>query len=314
LPQPEQEQENPPPDTSSQDSAVDTGEEPPCAEPEVEPNGEIAGAQVVEMEDWACGYFQETNDNDMMKFANEETGWMRVWVVGADRGSYADLQFYLIDQEEELTARAAQSPNSTDPKTTVPVSEFATWYATISNEQIDGYGEDYFWEFMASMTKQPVDDWTIEEQEELGSETNNKLEDAESIDVGDRVYGLVDDGEDRDWFVVSIPDGKSDVVLQVEAFAYGSPLNGYLAMYEYDSETGEADLIDQTNHGQYSSEADPLLSTTISDAMDLYILLKADDSAGSPLYWYVIDVSVDTTVDSGTPDTAGRAEMVESQR
>lgn len=285
----------PPPERDT--VADDTGEgpPPPCDVPEVEPNDTRSEAQELPMEAWACGTIATQNDADVFRFEVPEAGWLKVWARGADIGSNADLQLVLADSDDRITGYSVHQPNSTDPLLIVPVDEPLSLYAAVS-DQFSGYGDDEIWRLIASMTKPPVS-WNAEEAEGLDVGDNDTLATGESVESGDRVLGTVASGDDRDWYLVSLPAGiKATIEAKIEAFDYGSPLHAHIYIYDPDG---------NKKKGKQDATGDPELSYSTSDGGDWAVLVKSASGSGSPLYWYVLDLTVSLETDSGESDTGG---------
>ncbi len=283
-------QDSPPADTGPEDTAVDTAPPPPCDAPEVEPNNTQADAQAIELDDWACGVLDEPADLDTLRFETTEGGWLRAWARGADIGSSADLQLYLVDEGNDNRALTLAQRDSTDPLLVVPVDEADTWYAVIS-DQYYTYSDDHIWEFAASMAKAPVD-WDVSEEEPNGSMDEGNL-----LEPPVRVYGVLSEGSDRDWFRFEVPDtpsGKAAITIRVDAWRYGSPLDARVKLYDPSGQKQTG-----SGHGETTTDFDPLVEWTATEPGEWGVLIYSDDGVGSPLYWYVIDIEVDADADTG---------------
>ena len=275
-------------DTSTHDSGDtaehDSGPPPACDQPEVEPNNSVGTANEISMESWSCGAITTSGDLDHFHFDVPEAGWLKVWVRGADFGSSSDLSLILQADEGEVSAQQSYQLGTTDPMLVVPIDAPGGWTAQVS-DQYGGYGEDFEWKMLATVAKAPVE-WTVEEEEPF-----NSFDAAQAILAGDRVYGVVSSGTDRDWFKVTLPEGKSTISIDFDAWGYGSPLDAWV--YLYDAEQTKKTSSD---HGNSAQDMDPILEFTTSTAGDWYILVKPDDGAAAgDLYWYVFQVDVETT-------------------
>ena len=87
----------------SGDTAVDTAPPPPCPVMEEEPNGDYDTAQIVQMEKWICGTFDEASESaadlDVFSFTTAEEGWVKMWARGQDIGSSAIDAHHKIGNE-----------------------------------------------------------------------------------------------------------------------------------------------------------------------------------------------------------------------
>lgn len=284
-------------DDTAEDTADDTAETLPCATPEVEPNDREEEAQDIPMEAWACGTLLEKGDVETLRFENAEEGWIRLWARGAELGSNADLQIVLQDSTKEYSAINVAMPGSTDPQIVAPIPAGLTMYATIA-DQYFGYGENHEWDFIADMTKAPLDwDGTEGDDDPDDDENNNDaLARGTLLSSGSRTWGTTSTSSDRDWFLVEVPEGESVLSLKIEAWNFGSPMHGYMALYS----PGGEELIKERDHGAYSSDLDPAFEAKLSEAGTYGVLVKEDGGSGSPLYWYVLSMTLETE----EPDTA----------
>ena len=123
-------------ESDSGDTAVDTAPPPPCPLMEEEPNGDFDTAQIVQMEKWICGTFDEASDSaadlDVFSFTTSEEGWVKMWARGQDIGSSADLMLTIKIGNE--TALSTFSMGSFDPVLTIPVEEGVTVFAAIQDQ------------------------------------------------------------------------------------------------------------------------------------------------------------------------------------
>ena len=274
-------------DSGIVDSAqpVDTAELLPCAVPEIEPNNTPGTAQVLPMEEWACGGLYEEGDFDTFQFDLETSGWVKVWARGADIGSSANLQITLDDASYDYTTLAAASPDSPDPVLLFPAEAPNRFYVTVS-DQWYGHGEDYVWELLVSEAKQPLL-WEANE-----AEPNDGKQDGTPIYDGDRIYGVIETGSDADWYVFDMPDTQTTLTATIEAWNYGSPLSAQVGLYSPDNT-----LISLQMRGEDTLDLDPLMVETLNAAGEWGLKITPEnDTGGGVTYWYVLEVSLDTEV------------------
>ena len=274
-------------DSGVEDSGpVDTAPPPPCAVPEEEPNDAITDAQPIPLEEWACGTLLEQGDNDYFTFEIEEAGWYRIWVRGADIGSSSDLQMLLSDEDEDYTALSTSSaPDSLDPLLVFPAQDDRTFNVNIS-DQYAGYGSAYIWEMLITETKAPVG-WDLEE-----IEPNDVLNDATPIEGGMRYFGLFSPRSDRDWYVITLPDGIStDLSFKIHAYDYGSPMLTSLRLHDPSGEEVKRRSNDLANDSE-----DAYLAHKTSEGGEWTLLVtNRSSSGGSDAYWYVLEVIAETS-------------------
>ena len=276
-------------DTSPTDSVFDsedTGPEPPCAQPEEEPNGIVSEANEIELERWACGTFTEGLDLDYYRFEVETTDWIKVVVNAASMGSAADPMLYL-ESDEEDSFDINNSEDSTDPWVLFPLWEADGWTAMLM-DSFGGSGEDYFYEMLVSIAKPPVI-WNAEESEEEGGPDegprNDMLSQAMDLEEGMVVFGRTGHSKDLDWYRIVTPAGKAQTTVRVQAFQHGSPLNSKLLLYDIDGNE-----IDKVTSGETSYDRDPVMIRTTESSEEWYVVVRSEGSEGLA-HWYVIDVS-----------------------
>ena len=287
---------NPPhPDTSKDDSGdssdsaedstessppVDTSPEPPCAVPEVEPNG-LSDPQELPLEQWACGVFDVYLDVDGFTFDVPDAGWVRLNVRATAIGSAADVSVNLGEPGGDYGAIVGGSYSSSDPFLVFYTDKARTFDAYLS-EAYYGYGENYTWEMLASTEKPPVT-WTMDEVEPNDSKTE-----AMAMASGDVMYGTISEGSDFDWIKISIPDdAKHDVSVKVTASREGAPTDLRALAYDPSGVFAKA-----ASSGENTYDRDPWLEFTTDEAGDWTVLLREEYEKGSPIYWYTVAVTV----------------------
>lgn len=277
--------------TGDSSPPLDTTPEPPCDVPEVE--GETpTSPQELPLEEWACGQFGNGADYEWFEFSTDQEDWARLLVHAASIGSAADISVLVYDEDDtSYYAFVTGSPDSPDPYLVFHTDKARTFLITMG-ESYYGYGDDYTWEMMASVTKPPVT-WTGYEVE-----PNDTLTTATAIVEGDVLYGTIGAASDFDRYKITIPDDqKRDVKVTVVAFNEGSPAD--LRAVAYDP---EGNFVKASSSGSDVYDRDPQLTFTTDEAGDYTVLLREEYDKGSPLYWYTISVDVS---DPAVVDTAG---------
>ncbi|MCK6506422.1 hypothetical protein L6R53_24120 [Myxococcota bacterium] len=282
----------PPPDDTGDTGPIDTGPAAACDVPEVEPNHPYDNAQALPMEQWACGAFGEEDDGaEIFLFENEEPGWLRIWARAYEIGSLADITLSVTSTESPYAASRLSNPDSTDVMIVFPVDDEVELYATL-NEQYGRGGEAYGWNLMASQVKAPLE-WTVEEQA-----SNDSAASAQVVVDGDRVFGKMNSTTDYDWYALELPEGRSDIVVDIEAWKYGSPADIRLEFYRPD---GTRYTWDSHTSEEGAYDLDPKLtpSVTYGGTWTVKVMPEVDDQGsleggGGAAYWYVMDVSVES--------------------
>lgn len=277
-------------DDTGDTGPIDTGPPPPCDVPEVEPNNPYAEAQDLPMEQWACGNFDDEDDGaEIFLFENEEAGWLRVWARAFEIGSLADITLAISSNDGPYGASRLSNPDSTDAMIVFPVDDDYEFYATLS-EHYGRSGDAYTWELMASEVKAPIE-WNGEE-----SEDNDTSADANPIQHGDRIFGKMNTATDYDWYYLELEEGRSDIILNIEAWFYGSPADTRVELYKPSGSLYRADSYSNEG-GAYNLDPYLTASPTEGGIWTVKILPEVDsegnsEGGGGSAFWYVLDVSV----------------------
>lgn len=277
-------------DDTGDTGPIDTGPAPACDLPEVEPNHPYENAQTLPMEQWACGWFADDDDGaEIFLFENAEPGWLRVWARAFEIGSLADITLSVYTTEASYAASRLSNPDSTDAMLVFPVDDEYAFYATL-NEQYGRHGKAYAWNLMASQVKAPLE-WNGEEQA-----SNDTSATAQVVVDGDRIYGRMNTSTDYDWYALELPEGRTDLVIDIEAFKYGSPADIRMEFYRPD---GTRYTASSNTSDEGINDADPKLtpSVTYGGTWTVKVMPETDDEGnleggGGSAFWYVLDVSI----------------------
>lgn len=264
---------------------------PPCDVPEEEPNDSRSEAQVLPMEQWACGFISEQGDVESFTTTMPEEGWMTLWARGADFGSTADLLLLLENMDDnDYAARQGWMVGSTDAILTVPVADASDWLVQVVDEQ-STFSDTHEWQLIATADKPPVE-WGFVEDEASG---NNAITTGDLLQDGDFVYGVLE-RNDQDFYRIEIPPGRTQLYARVHAWRYGSPADTVLSLYRPNE-----NLVRTRNSGENDYDQDPMMDRTIYDDGTWYLKVDLAGAGGSPLYWYVLEIGLD----NDPPDTGG---------
>lgn len=279
-------------DTSGEtaESADTSPELPPrCDLLEIEPNNTLDEIQTIPMEQWLCGGFGKTDsplgDIDFLTFTPGADGWLEVSMEAANRGSSADAQFTLFDDDNSLTALDGYL--TTDPKVVIPAPAHA--YSLALGETSYASGDAYNWAILASEAKAPVE-WTGRE-----TESNDSYATANEFPIDATVFGTIERAGDFDWYHLLTPADADSIVFTVEATAYGSPLDATLILYEADGTT----IVHTDTTGEVDYDRDPWFEQKQTGANDWYLLVKNVSTGGSDFHWYTLTINALYEPDSG---------------
>lgn len=271
----------PQPPTGTTALTADTAAPPPCATPEVEPNNAEAEAVPMVLEQRACGVIDEPFDIDYFSFELDDDGWILVELEGDD-GSIADMSLFLGNDDWLIIKN--DDVESTDAS--VIFQAPAGPYFLSANEQGFRGGERYGYRLLVSEAKAPVD-WLSTE-----AEPNDNDDQSMVLGDGDSVYGTMEGNgalEDFDWYRVAIPDGKTDLYIDVDAYDFGSGANLTVIIWSEDLqvlETINGGVVAGTQldpDGVYSSPGDELV----------YVQVLESGGLESPANWYVLNIALE---------------------
>lgn len=269
---------------------VDTTPPPPCDVPEVESNNNPSEPQDLPLDQWACGTFETQVDPEFLTFSTTQADWVRLEVRAVSIGSEADVSLNLYEPDGDYEAAWYGSEYSSDPFIQFKTDE-ARDFTVMLSDAYYGYGEDWFWEIMATVTKAPVT-WAAEEVE-----PNNYNTEPTEVTSGVTTYGVISSSSDLDWFKISVPDAdKHTLRVRVDAAGSGSPADLRAVVYDPSGSWAKTSLT-----GEDVYDRDPWMDVTTDMAGDWTILLREDYEHGSPIYWYTVVIELDPEgTDSGT--------------
>lgn len=270
-----------PVDSDTADSPVDTEPPPFCFMDEPEPNGTLQEAMQIPMESWICGNIDQIADADFYSITTTEPGWITIDLQAASRGSFADMDLAITDGERSVVVYDAYL--STDPRISFPADTPGTYVGWVSEHDPLASGDTFTWFLRASLDK-PALGWSREEVETNGPAQTN----AEPIQIDERVFGTIADTEDVDWFHLTTPADATTIILDVEAYAYGSPLNTTLVVRD-----AEGDVVQWVASGEIDYDLDPHAEIKVEGAQDWYLQVFNPEEKGSRFHWYTLSVSAE---------------------
>jgi hypothetical protein len=283
-------------DTSQDDSEEDSDSEvdtdtalpPPCDYPEIEPNNNVTEAMRIPMEMTACGDISERGDREFLTFTPEEGDWILIDTQATEFGSRANLTMVVTDRDYRNQAWSSGRSDSEDPWIVYPLTTASAQYVYLM-ETDGGYGDDYEWKLLASVTKAPVD-WNVTLEE-----PNSVPAEALSVSSGDTVFGFFDRSQDFDWLHIVAPEGEAMITAAVEAFIWGSPSDVNLWLYDGTViENPSATPVKRAYSDTTSYNRDATLNYSTSGAGDYYLLIREANGYGSSFYWYSVKITITT--------------------
>jgi hypothetical protein len=268
-----------PPDSAGDSTPIDTGPPARCDREEVEPNSPPDQTESLDMEVWSCGTFATYLDYDSFRISPSQSGWIKVQIEAALRGSPANPQ--LLIEGGGQSAQILDGYLTTDPYLVFPAETVQDYSLTLGETEFQ-FGEDYHWYMLTSLSKVPVD-WTFEE-----AEPNDVYTEATPFPLSDIAFGRVSSPSDLDWYkITTTSEGEQTLVFDVTAFKEGSAADLMLVLYSADGET----VLVQDSAGEIDYDRDPWFSKKFTGIQDLYLLVRTQDGRGSGFHWYTLSVS-----------------------
>lgn len=286
----------PPPPTGDTSQTGDTGPEPPCAWPEIEPNNSVLEPTFLGMEQRGCGLVNEPLDSDWWAFTLDDDGWIEVEVDAAN-GAISNMTFLLNTVGDSWSASRFDDPESFDA--TLRFLAPAGDYLLQTSEQDFGGGERYGYDVLVSEAKSPIT-WTRNELE-----PNDNLAAAETVIGGEEIYGtMAGNGAlgDQDWYVLTVPVNKHVVSIDVEAFDYGSAADLTVYLYDLNLEKLPSGCDEEPcsgsgccamEGGAAGIEFDPIGTYDSPGAEYVYIQVIEMLNRESPANWYVLKIGLE---------------------
>lgn len=281
---------SPPEQHTGEDSEVDTQPidtqpPPPCEQPEVEPNAHEGEATPIALEEQACGDFSAGLDLDFYAFSTPGAGWFEIDVDAGDRGSAANPNLSLANEDGDLKLNMSRSATSSDPHVVVPLAAADDWILVLNEETTQGGDTDYDYFFRVSQTKDPVT-WDVLEDDDHGG-----FETAQELELGTTVFGTMESASERDWYVITAPEAKTDLNLEVLAHRAGSPIDAVFQVWTLtkDGELNESPEDWVSSHPTQPGN-DPQLTKTGHGLQVWYVMVRSEGSTTGPLYWYTFTV------------------------
>jgi hypothetical protein len=267
-------------DTAPDSAPIDSGPPARCDVEEVEPNDTPDAMQVLPMEQWACGGFSKYLDSDWLSVTPTQSGWVKIEVQAASRGSSADPQIQVFGDVD--SALVGDGFLTTDPLLVFPAPDLETYRLALAETNLL-YGDDYGWYILASLTKEPVS-WDFVE-----AEPNDTWLEAQEFHLDETLFGTIGEAGDFDWYKITTPaDGEVTLDFDVTAFTEGSAADLMLVLYDADGATE----IKRSYSGEISYDRDPLFQKkTIAAGSELYLLARTEDDKGSRFHWYTLSIS-----------------------
>ena len=268
-------------------SAPDSAAPPPCAYPESEPNNGLDDADELVPEQRACGTIAADDPTDNFSVELDDDGWIEI-EVRASSGSIADLVFEFSN--EDFLIVAEEGLGTTDPTRLFQVP--AGRYRLGIRERNGQGGERYGYEALVSEAKAPVE-WDFVEEE-----PNDDAPSALQVFGGDALFGTMESADagtrDEDWYVLGVPDGRHDVVIDIDAMEQGSSANTEVRVYNNDG--GELTLVDRITGGIVDAtfpDPDGIYPSLGDEVLWLSVSQQGQNAREGIDYWYVLNVSLE---------------------
>jgi hypothetical protein len=255
----------------------DTSPEPPCAWPETEPNS-IATPNGFAMEEVACGAVQASLDLDAWRFTLDTDSWLMIRIDARSLGSPLDPGLAIAGTDGVSAEVHEYDQGQEDAILVFPA--LAQDYLVVVTDEVGAGGADSEYELLAGLAKAPVWNNAIEIAD------NGSRDLAQDLVAGDAVLADIEDASDVDWYAVRVPAGKRTLVLDIDAYTFGSAGNFELSLYDED-----AVLIAAAFAGEQGWERDAWLSYTSEGDETVYLNVREEDGRSGRPYWYLLTLT-----------------------
>lgn len=273
--------ESQPNESQPQDSPVDTAPPLFCNITEIEPNDTLSQPMILPMYDWVCGHVDHIGDADFYNLTTTEPGWVTIEVEAASHGSSADMALALSDGDRAVVVYDGYL--STDPRIVFPADTPASFDGWLSETNPLVGGDEYTWYMRASISK-PAIGWSREEVEPNGPTSA----DAEPFTIEERVFGTLSDSDDTDWYHLVTPEGANAIIIDVEAFKLGSPLDSTVVVRD-----AEGKIVKWIASGEIDYDLDPHSEIKVEGVQDWTIEIFNPSQQGSRFHWYTLTIQAE---------------------
>jgi hypothetical protein len=272
----------------TEEEPVDTVPEPPCEQPEVEPNNSFDDANELAMEAQACGEFQTAVDADFWTFTLTEEAWLGIEVDAFGLGSEAVVSVAISSSETGVAAGI--NHHQGEPDVYVHFPSPPGTYDVLVRQTVgafggQGEGPDYFYELLATSSKPPMS-WDLDETANETRETAMLLLSA-AAPTPLRVFADVDGLGDQDWYRVNVPAGRHRMVIDVQAHEFGSMGNFMIERYRADGQ-----LVQRLTAGEVGWEPDPWMEVRTIAAETHYLRIVEEEGGHGRPMWYVLELTL----------------------
>ncbi|GEM_PF-2182579 len=281
-----------------------------CPQEEIEPNDTIDSAQEIVLEQWVCGAFDDSHsgsgaDIDVFEFEMDEGGWLKVDVDAVVDGSNANPSLVMQSDEGEYLA-VDREVSSNDPYAVFPCPEPDDWQIYLTNLNA-GLGEEYDWQFLPTLTKQPFSyssDCSGEAFEDLcvsgneaedGGDGNSTYATADELPVGEWQYGVFGGSSDLDIYTLTTTGEKLTYTWSIKAWDLGSPAQTRLVLRQDDDLEVDGYREISVTYPGGTGGLDPSVSYTSSEGVveTLYMTLREDNTRYGNSFWYLARLDVE---------------------
>jgi hypothetical protein len=268
-------------DTDPEETA-DTGPFPPCAWPEVEPDGYDTPSPLA-LEEQGCGAFSHPLDADWWAFDVPDEGWLRVRVDARAIGSRADPEVALTADAGASVHQVDRGDGFEDVLLVFPAVG-GRWQMYLGDQLQNGAEDGFDYDVMVSSAKAPAD-CTLRD---AGANDDR----AEAQDLGDSpcVQGASETPSDEDWYQLRVPQGKHTITLDIDAAELGSPGDFRVELVD-----ATDTIVASASYGMRGWELDPLASYVSSGDETLFVRVVEEANGEGQAYWYFLGISLEAS-------------------
>jgi hypothetical protein len=203
--------------------------------------------------------------------------WLSFRVDARSFGSLADPGVQIEHADGESAEGHAYDDGFEDVRLVFPAAS-GPWTAFLVDELGAGGDENYDYDVLASRSKRPVE-CRIDEA------ANDAIADAMPLPDGTCVLGAIETADDEDWYELDVVGAKSTLVIEVVAFAAGSPGD-----FRVEVRDGTDALVAALATGPGGFEHDPSGEVGSETNQRLFVRMVEETGRSGTAYWYELSV------------------------
>jgi serine/threonine protein kinase len=272
---------------------------------DVEPNNTFLNARRIHFGDQVEGIIEHVGDWDNFYFYGEQDVAITIDVDAETEGSNLDSYVSIWNTEgQRLTYNYYDGYTNDARIENWPLPVDGVYIIQIKERGDDIGGANYFYKLslQPSGVPEPTEIppvYLIPEQE-----TNDVIPNAMLIQFGDRVFGVIGQAGDRDYFSFD-GYGGTEVAVDINAVVDGSSLDSYVAIWNV-----EGKRLGYNYHDGYTNDA-RLIFTLPGDGRYFLQISNRRDDVGGQRYFYALWLTAPDGIAGPTPTTVAYGQETE---